>query len=558
MLGAMAIAAWGYQLFSAGWLALPGALFIALVVAHERVIAGRRRCRAFAGHWQRGLDRMAGQWAGRGVTRTDFCDEDHPYARDLDVFGHGSLFDLMCTARTRAGEETLARWLISPASPEVVQARHGAVTDLKDRLDLREALALQGDVLRRSLHPEALTSWANAAPPWTARTQRRLQGLALALAAAAVLSLAFWALGASGPLPFMILLVIEGVLVRFAHRRIASIASAVEQPAEELRTLSGVIALVERESFSAAMTRELKTGLGWGPQGAGRRLRRLQLLTSARDAARNQLFAPVAFVLLWNLQLTLAIESWRRLHGPSVSRWLNAVGELEALVSLATYAHEHPADVFPRMSAGPARFEAVAIGHPLLVETQCVRNDLHLNEATRLVVVSGSNMSGKSTLLRTVGLGAIMAQAGAPVRARQLTLTPLAVGATLSIHDSIQHGRSRFYAEIERLKLLVEMAMGERPLLFLFDELFHGTNSHDRLQGAKVLLKSFLAYGAVGLVTTHDLAITGLTHEVPVSTNVHFADDIVGDRLVFDYTLKAGVVTRSNALALMRVVGLPV
>jgi DNA mismatch repair ATPase MutS len=242
-----------------------------------------------------------------------------------------------------------------------------------------------------------------------------------------------------------------------------------------------------------------------------------------------------------------------------VRAWLHTVGEFEALSSLASYRYEHPADMWPEIVAGSARFEANALGHPLIPAARSVPNDVCLSDDIRLLVVSGSNMSGKSTLLRTIGVNAVMAQAGAPVRAAELRLTLLAVGATLRIQDSLHEGRSRFYAEITRIRQITDMAAGPIPVLFLLDELFQGTNSHDRLIGAAGLLRRLLEMGAIGLFTTHDLALTAIATDLaPHALNVHFEDRFDGDEIRFDYRLKPGPVTRSNAIALMRAVGLDI
>jgi DNA mismatch repair ATPase MutS len=236
------------------------------------------------------------------------------------------------------------------------------------------------------------------------------------------------------------------------------------------------------------------------------------------------------------------------------------VGEFEALGSLAAYRYEHPDDPFPEvLDAGTTAFDGIALGHPLIAAAQMVRNDVGLSGARRLLVVSGSNMSGKSTLLRTVGINTVLAMAGAPVRATSLRLTPLAIGATLRIQDSLQEGRSRFYAEITRVRALADLTRGPVPLLFLLDELFQGTNSHDRVIGAAGVLRSLLDRGAIGLVTTHDLALTAVATDLaPRAENVHFEDRFEAGDLHFDYRMKPGPVTRSNAIALMRAVGLDV
>jgi DNA mismatch repair ATPase MutS len=273
-------------------------------------------------------------------------------------------------------------------------------------------------------------------------------------------------------------------------------------------------------------------------------------------------FAPLAATVLWGTHLALALEAWRRLHGRDVREWLRISGEFEALASLSAYRYEHPDDPFPEIVDEGSRadmFEGLALGHPLIPSARMVRNDVHLGAATPLLVVSGSNMSGKSTLLRTVGVNAVLAFAGAPVRARSLRLAHLRLGATLRIQDSLQEGRSRFYAEITRVRDIANMAAGPVPVLFLLDELFHGTNSHDRVIGAAGVLRTLLARQAIGLVTTHDLAVTKVADEVsPRGLNVHFDDHFEGEEVRFDYLMKPGPVTRSNAIALMRAVGLDV
>jgi DNA mismatch repair ATPase MutS len=275
-----------------------------------------------------------------------------------------------------------------------------------------------------------------------------------------------------------------------------------------------------------------------------------------------------AFVF-YTPQLTMAAERWRAKFGPAIRGWLVAVGDFEALAALAGYAYEHPADVMPEFTerlekaAGASRpvghFEAEGLAHPLLPAGKAVGNDLTLGSAPQLIVISGPNMAGKSTFLRGVGLNAVLAQCGAPVRARQMKLSPLVVGASICVLDSLAGGVSRFYAEIQRLKVLSDLASGPVPLLFLLDELLSGTNSHDRLQGTRFVVRDLVRKGAIGLVTTHDLALTAIPEAMDgAGRNCHFEDMIEDGRLRFDYRLKAGVVHTSNALELMKAVGLQV
>ena len=324
--------------------------------------------------------------------------------------------------------------------------------------------------------------------------------------------------------------------------------------------LAHVLERLERDTFTATRLAALRGSLDTGGIPASAAIRRLHRLVELHDWQHNPFFAPIGAAVLWGTHLAWAIESWRRRYGSHVDTWLRTVGEFEALSSLSAYRYEHPDDVWPEMTNGShGAFDGEALGHPLLPAARMVRNDVRLAGDTRLLVVSGSNMSGKSTLLRTVGINAVLAQAGAPVRAAALHLTPLAIGATLRIQDSLQEGRSRFFAEITRIRELTDLAKGPAPLLFLLDELFHGTNSHDRLVGASAVLRTLLDRGAIGLITTHDLALTAVATELaPQAVNVHFDDRFEGGEMHFDYRVKPGPVTRSNAIALMRAVGLDI
>ncbi|HVR30990.1 MAG TPA: DNA mismatch repair protein MutS, partial [Thermoanaerobaculia bacterium] len=292
----------------------------------------------------------------------------------------------------------------------------------------------------------------------------------------------------------------------------------------------------------------------------GREIARLERLVDFLESRKNPLFAPLALLLVWTPQLALSTEAWRARVGGRVPRWIAIAGEMEALAALSGYAYEHPEDPFPEIADGDEAFlEGDGLGHPLRPVAAFVRNDLRLGAATRALVVSGSNMSGKSTFLRTVGANTVLALAGAPVRARRLRLPSLRVGASIQIRDSLAEGQSRFYAEILRLRQILDLAKQGAPVLFLLDEILHGTNSHDRRIGAEAVIRSLLGHRTIGLVTTHDLALARIAEDAAVpAENVHFEDDIVEGEMVFDYRVRPGVVRKSNALALMREVGLEV
>jgi hypothetical protein len=566
-----AIAAWrGWT--APWWLAIPLVVFALLVVRHDRVMRRRDAAARAIAFYERGLARIEDRWPGTGDTGERFRNPDHLYAQDLDLFGPGSLFELLSIARTRAGEETLAGWLMAPADATEILARQQATHDLAPRLDLREALSLAGADIRASVHSEALVAWAEGPPHLS---NRWIRPAATILTIAAIVAAAAWiATGDSAALIAVVLL--EIIFSLPLRQRIASALHGADGPARDLDVLAVVLARLEQERFTAERLVQLQRQLaGAGTpespsiMAASASIRRLHRLVELHDWQHNMVFAPFAAAVLWSTHLALAIEAWRRAHGRDVREWLRISGEFEAIASLSAYHYEHPDDPFPEIVTPPSRqgvFDGVALGHPLIPAERMVRNEVQLGDARgsqrsapQLLVVSGSNMSGKSTLLRTVGVNAVLAFAGAPVRARALRLTPLRMGATLRIQDSLQEGRSRFYAEITRIRDIADLASGAVPALFLLDELFHGTNSHDRVVGASGVLRALLSREAIGLITTHDLALTKVADDLsPRAVNVHFDDRFEGGEIQFDYVMKTGPITRSNAIALMRAVGLDV
>ena len=539
---------------SSWWLLGPIAVFVALVVAHARVRGRRQRAERAAAFYERGLARLEGNWAGAGRTGARFLDLHHPYADDLDVFGKGSLYERLCGARTTMGEETLAAWLLAPADLSSVRARQAAVQELTPRLDLREDLAVLGDEVAAIVRPDALAALATSAPR---PSVTRLRAAAAVVSAATVGAVALWSIGWAPVTLALGAVVLQGVARWRLRERVRDADRAVAGHGPDLDLLAAVLERFEREPLTSPLLARLRDDLLTGGRHPAPVVRRLRFLVDLFDSRRNQFFAPVALLTLWDVHCALAIEAWRARHGASIGGWLAAVGQLETLASLAGFAWEHPDHVYPDVVEGEARFEAEGLGHPLMLQERCVRNDVTLGGATRALIVSGSNMSGKSTLLRAVGVNAVLALAGAPVRATRLHLSRLSVGATLRIHDSLQEGTSRFYAELVRLRDLVRIADGPVPLLFLLDEILHGTNSHDRRLGAAAVVSGLVQRGAVGLVTTHDLALSEVANDPAVgAANVHFEDRLEDGQMVFDYRMRPGVVQTSNALALMRTLGL--
>jgi MutS domain V len=572
-----AVVAW-YALaggFSILWLLVPAAAFIALMAAHERLLHQLERQRRAERFFDRGLARLRGDWAGHGETGERYLNSTHPYAPDLDIFGKASLFELLSTARTHVGEDTLAGWLQEPAPPEIVRARQAAVDELRPRLDLRESLAVVAEEARTGVDPVALAHWGEA-PAQLAGAGLHAAVWAFRIFGVAALALGFVGLaglfGARGVPEGLVIagrdfvllaLLANGIFFYRIRPRMEAVVGAVDAAAHELGLVSEVLLLLEPEKFHAPLLVELRASLDTDGSPPSQRLKRLGRITACLDSRDNMILRVLERFILWTPYWAMEAEKWRRESGPAVRRWLTALGAIEALSSLASHAFEHPDDPFPEFAPEGPWLEAEGVAHPLIAEDRAVRNDVRLGGELRVLIVSGSNMSGKSTLLRTLGSNVVLAQAGATVRARRLRLSPLALGASIRVTDSLHEGVSRFYAEILRLRQILDEASGKvpgkPPLLFLIDEFLHGTNSHDRRIGAEAMVRGLVKRGAVGLITTHDLALADIADGLGErAANVHFEDRVENGRIEFDYVMRPGIVRKSNAIELMRSVGLEV
>jgi MutS domain V/MutS domain III len=553
--GVLAWLTFSRHTFSPLWLIAPAGIFVVLVIYHSTVLRARALAERAATVYRNGLTRIQDRWAGTGQSGERFMDPHHVYSGDLDLFGRGSLFELLSTARTHMGEDTLAQWLLSPASLERIQERQTAISELRDQLDFREDLAVLGDDVRVGVHPQSLTKWAESPSqmrqPW-------IRFLSRLLVLAAIATAIVWGVWGSA-IPFLVVVAIEASISYRLRNRLQEILSGAEHRFEDLDLLSAVLARLERETFHAPRLQALILEISSHQLPGSRAIALLRTIVEFINSRRNLIVRVLDVPLMFSVQVALAAEGWRSDHGSAVRSWLNITGEFEALISLAAYSYEHSADPFPELSADETCFQAETLAHPLIPSAQSVSNNVNICGETRLLLVSGSNMSGKSTLLRAVGINTVLAMAGAPVRARRLRLTPTQVGACIRINDSLQEGSSHFYAEIKRLRMLLDLANGAPRLLFLLDELLQGTNSSDRRIGAEGIVRAFLDRGAIGLVSTHDLALTDLGDSLSkLIHNVHFRDEMDHDKIRFDYKLREGIITKSNGLALMRSIGLEV
>ena len=542
------------------WAALGAmaAVFAVLIVLHARAIeAGERSAAALRFH-ERALARLAHEWDSLPLSSARFRSSDHPFTGDLDVFGRASLMQLVDSTETRFGEEALARLLSLEGRstwPDDLVARQEAVRDLASRSAFREQLSMAGGVLGGERpDPTPILAWAQAedAPPslvaWALfQIPIALLALPLLLASPKV-----------GSGMIFVVFVVDLAIGMATSARFSRMIAAVSSRESAVTRWRSMIAMVELEAFTAPLLVRMRERLTRGGRSASVELARFERIVGFADARHNEAFRFLIGPLLrWDAYCARALLGWRARAGAEVRGWLDTLGEIEALCGLAAFAFEHPDFRWPEPSAQPL-FVASALGHPLIAEGRRVDNDVKLPAGGRALVVTGSNMSGKSTLLRAIGANAVLAFAGAPVCARSLAIGPARIATSMRIEDSLEQGVSQFYAELRRLKRVLDLASEDdaAPVLFLLDEILHGTNSRERIIGASAVVRALLARRALGAVSTHDLGITELERALSGSVeNVHFEEQVERDMMTFDYRLRRGVVQSSNALRLMSAMG---
>jgi MutS domain V len=518
-------------------------------------LTGAARRSAF---YERGIDRIEDNWRGKGSTGLEFAREHHLYQSDLDILGEGSLFELISTTRSEVGAERLASFLLDPPIVHEAQARQDAVKELRDAAGLREEVAVLGKYQFQNCREEHLREWLNRP---VLRVPRMIP-IFLPFSSTACMLLGLcgyakmfpWLQIASVLAPLLIAQAGIGLaLMRRVRIHIKTLLALVG----DVVVLRQGIELVDRQEFHSAKLRDLIECLRQG--NAAVTIRKLERRLIAIERKEDVVLYGFSLWLAAGTQLVLSIERWRARHQSDFEDWLDAWAEFEAVNALACYSWEHPDFVFPELLEGDATFEAKSLGHTLLSRDHCVGNEVALNGSTAFYIVSGSNMAGKSTFLRAVGLNAVLASAGAPVRASSARTAVFRICASIAINDSLQEGKSKFLAEVERLRESIRATKERGPVMFLIDEILSGTNSRDRRIAAEALIGALVVGGAVGALSTHDLALTEIAEKSDLrGINIHMGSDNPEEPLAFDYRVKPGISRQANALAIVRLMGISV
>ena len=539
--------------------------FVAAVVYHRRLGHLRRRYDALWSINDEGLRRLRRDWNTLPLRQPPAAPSGHPFAIDLDLLGHASLQHLLGTIYTPAGQARLQRWLLEPAAPKVIRERQASVAELAPLIDLRDELALRSrPMAKQQADYEAFLRWTEG-ERWLHR-RPLLRSLALLLPLGLIAAFAAWAAGAIAYPLWAIFIFANIAVTTIWGGQVDTLLDEVSARQGVFRAYADMFHLLRTTSFSSPALRAAQASLHAGDTHADDQMRRLQRIMALVDIRMWQLFALLQWTTLWNVHVLALLERWQAAAGPHARSWLDALAEVEALSALGTLRYDHPDWTFPDVvDDGKRVIVGQRLGHPLLAPEKCVTNDVEVGPPGRFLLVTGSNMSGKSTLLRAIGVNVVLAQAGGPVCAASLRLPATTLATSMRVQDSLEQGVSYFMAELNRLKSVVDMAEqtrgdGERALVFLLDEILHGTNTSERQIAARAILRHLLDLDATGAVSTHDLGLVDTPSLLSNNTAVHFTETFTrgpdGPAIHFDYKLRTGIATSTNALKLMEIVGL--
>lgn len=555
---------WGERAPGWLWTAVAAVVaYLALVIVQRSLRERRDHARRLVAVHERAIARVEQRWNDLPGPPDSGAGRDHPYAWDLNVVGRASLVQRVGTPVTRYGWDMLHQALLTEHDPANLEERQVAVGELAGALDLRHAVEAAGLREDETLpDPDALVRWASG-EPWL--RQRPILRLLAWIGPMTFLTLAaLWAAG-SVQAAWMIVPVLFNALVFTlwagpAARRVQEIVP-LREAISGYRDIFGTIA---SDRPRGALLRRINDALEGEADGAMPRTGALSRLVSLSIPPGALVYFPLQITLMWDVHVLELLEAWQARSGRRVRGWLQAAGEWEALAALSVLRHDHPGWAFPAVCDDEDTFRARQLAHPLLAPAEAVANDVEVGPVGHFLFVTGSNMSGKSTLLRAIGANAVLAQAGAPVATEALTMPPLRVSSLMRVEDSLERGVSFFMAELQRLKAVVENvnADSSRMALYLLDEILQGTNTGERQVASRQVLRSLSKAYAIGAISSHDLELIQSTDLERAAVPVHFAEVFSRDgdipTMTFDYRLRPGLATSSNALALMEMLGFDV
>ncbi|MBY0478618.1 MAG: hypothetical protein K2Q24_13305 [Chitinophagaceae bacterium] len=488
---------------------------------------------------------------------TEFYKDEHPYAGDLDIFGRASLYQYINRTYSQQGNQLLADWLSAPSSPQIIQARQHAAKELMQQTNWRQELQAHGSSSTITITTEKkMEEWLKENNQFIdKKIWHLIRFIFPVIATGTLIGFMFDIITYQRFLQALLVF----TLIAFAiTRMIVPLYRKLNKITGQMEVLSNSIACIEQAEFKDPLLVELKHQFHSGSNKASLQILQLKNIFNRFDYRLNPVvFIPLNIFLLWDLQQVLQLEKWKQKNNQQINHWFDALAQLEALNSIATLAFNHPHWSFPQLKTDEPLFIAEQLGHPLIDEQKNVLNDFSTTGKEQINLITGSNMAGKSTFLRSIGVNMVLAGMGSPVCAKKLTVTPLKVMSSMRIKDNLEESTSTFYAELKKLKQIIDAVNNNEPVFILLDEILRGTNSNDRHTGSKALIKQLLHHKATGILATHDLELANLANEFPAGIhNYHFDVQVNADELFFDYQLKRGICQSMNASILMRKIGI--
>lgn len=532
--------------------------FVAIVFWHQKLRTKRNYIQVLYEIYDRGVKRLAGDWKSFPDTGEEFKDAAHQYSEDLDLFGSNSLFQWINTAKTYRGREKLKDWLTKPpVEGSTIQQKQEASKELAKNLSWRHRFMADAGSTKHQLNsPTRIIEWAKTYDTTYLRPVVLILARALPLITLTFLLLYFLTSRVSFWYPLAGAFI--QTIILFAGKERGSALEAVYAYKDSIKIYEKMLERFEKRIFTSNYLKDLKKGLfDRDGRAAFQQIKKLSGLAELISNRGNSMFLVINILTLWDIQCMIALESWKEKSGRSLGRWVDTVAELEGLASLAIVYFDHQEWALPEIISENSGLVAVNMGHPLLANT--TYNDLAMEKRSGILLITGSNMSGKSTLLRTVGINLVLAYAGAPVCAKHFSCSMMQIYSCMRVSDNLGENISSFYAELLRIKQIVTATKTERKIFFLLDEIFKGTNSQDRHAGAKVLIRQLSKAGAMGMVSTHDLELGDLERESERKIrNYHFREFYKNDEIHFDYKLRPGISTTRNAMYLIKMAGIDV
>jgi len=488
---------------------------------------------------------------------SEFYKDEHPYAGDMDIFGRASVYQFMNRTNSQQGNQRIADWLLKPATAETILVQQKAVQELSNKTNWRQELQAYGMSSTISLSTEKkMEAWLQENNQFINKNSWHV--IRYFIPVAALGTLVCFLFDVISYQLFLQSLLVFTIIAFAITRIIIPLYRKLNKITAEMETLSNSIACIEHVAFKDPLLVDLKKQFHAGKQKASQQIFELKQIFNRFDYRLNPVvFIPLNIFLLWDLQQMMQLEKWKQKNNQQIGSWFYALAELEALSSLGTLAFNHRHWCFPELRTDEPVFTTTGLGHPLIEEQKSVLNDFSTAGKEQINLITGSNMAGKSTFLRSIGLNMVLAAMGAPVCASTLTFSPLKIMSSMRIKDNLEESTSTFYAELKKLKQIIDAVNNNEPVIILLDEILRGTNSYDRHTGSKALIKQLLQHKAIGILATHDLELANLAHEFPANIhNYHFDVQVNGDELFFDYKLKRGICQSMNASILMKKIGI--